>query len=1117
MSSEDINMVSQILKGITNPDKQIRTEAVNKLQELRQNLGALTYCLLQIAQLPSNTNEEELIKTTSLVICRKILDIDDIEPWKKIDNNLKNQIKLTSLEIFIQENKENQKRKIADVITQIIDKVSDCDEDWEDLKKLSLNLININPNDDSKIIQINYTLKLLTDGTGFLYELLKENFDKFIPYLSTIFQSHQLKLKVTASNFISELITFGDKEDLKILKPLLFNILQSTLEIFTNNKEELLKEILQILIEMCSIEPKLFKPHFQDLFTLCKKIIDKTDFEDEKIRELAFEVIVNLIEEESTLLKKRKDDLKILCEMIYKYALEMNKEIDNSWYNPSGNNYSEIEPIEEENVQFSQGLIERLIEALGIDEIQSILMEIINNLIQNNNWIYKYIGLFSFSCLTSNEEGDLNNIEMAFNLIFSLTKNENPKVRFAAINCINKLSENYNPDFQKKYINQILGLIFEIFPNETILRIQCEMIETLTSFIQFTTSENLIPYISHLLDILFGLFIKDIPLILRKSVIECILVIFSTIEEKSEPYAKKSFEMILRYFAELYKTKSNKFLFGGLIECLTTIGPYTKEDYYKVIPNIVTCIIELVQGISFNNDPIRGDLQNSLERLIPILQDNFKELLPNIVTTVLALIKLKPKVSLSSTPDKEIDINELLNDNNSNNTNENKKKDINVETSDTEDFAESLSLLNTIIEVLDNQFLPYVEEIEKEILPLVINGPTQKIRTKSAKILPNLISLFNDKNQKKEKGILYIQTIFTSIEKEIDNYTCQKFFVYLKEVIDHAGEILQKNELNELFNKIMIFFQNLEKKRLNLVSKKSKKIIKKKSPDDDSDDENLDELIDEDIESLENIQSEIADIIGILFKTHKALSGDIINIIIKDVLPKYVNSTSNFETKMGLYITDDLIEYLGQETLNNIWDDLYNLIVNLCKKEDNGIRQSASYGIGVFAKFTKNNFDKYCEGLLNALKEGITITYNENDDEESYGLAQDNIIASIGKILFYQFNSEIVKKYINELVEIWINNLPIKFDKTEGEQQHEWLCDMVLMKRELIPEKCYIQVFKVLCIVYNSKYSNQVINEKIVKIFNLVKDDENLKNVIEQIYNFSEQNLKNKLEILIKQ
>jgi hypothetical protein len=40
-------MVSEILSGITNISKEIRTASMNKLQELRKNLGELTFCLLQ--------------------------------------------------------------------------------------------------------------------------------------------------------------------------------------------------------------------------------------------------------------------------------------------------------------------------------------------------------------------------------------------------------------------------------------------------------------------------------------------------------------------------------------------------------------------------------------------------------------------------------------------------------------------------------------------------------------------------------------------------------------------------------------------------------------------------------------------------------------------------------------------------------------------------------------------------------------------------------------------------------------------------------------------------------------------------------------------------------------
>ena len=102
MSSEDISLVSKILAGVNSTDATIRTEAAKKLGELRQNLGAISFCLLQISSLQATTPEEVTVKTTALVILRKILDLEGEEKWKAIDNNLKEQIKKKALEAIPQ-------------------------------------------------------------------------------------------------------------------------------------------------------------------------------------------------------------------------------------------------------------------------------------------------------------------------------------------------------------------------------------------------------------------------------------------------------------------------------------------------------------------------------------------------------------------------------------------------------------------------------------------------------------------------------------------------------------------------------------------------------------------------------------------------------------------------------------------------------------------------------------------------------------------------------------------------------------------------------------------------------------------------------------------------------
>ena len=111
MSNEDISMVCDVLLGISNPNKDIRTNSVNKLLELSKNLGALTYCLIEIASKTATNDKEKIVKTTALVIARKIVDTKKDNDWKEIDNNLKEKIKNNILNLLNSEADPSQNSK----------------------------------------------------------------------------------------------------------------------------------------------------------------------------------------------------------------------------------------------------------------------------------------------------------------------------------------------------------------------------------------------------------------------------------------------------------------------------------------------------------------------------------------------------------------------------------------------------------------------------------------------------------------------------------------------------------------------------------------------------------------------------------------------------------------------------------------------------------------------------------------------------------------------------------------------------------------------------------------------------------------------------------------------
>ena len=1127
MSNEDISMVCNVLLGITNPNKEIRTNSVNKLQELSNNLGALTYCLIDIASKVATNDKEKIVKTTALVIGRKILDTQKADHWKKIDSQLKNKIKINILNLLNSETDPSQNSKICDFIIVIMEKVLDSEEKWPELFSLVLTIYNYDPDDNSKTIQIRTLLKLLIGGTGYMYYKISETYSKLIPYLEKLLDSEiEMKIKALAAEFICELISFCDDNEIKLFNEAIKRIIDNIYKCYLmkdNMPEDCVKKFLELCINEETVEPSLFSPYFKNIFTLGQNLIAKKDYDDEKIRELAFELILNLIEEKPSLFKSKKKDSKLLTpflEMIFNYALEFDKSSDQSWAVPRGNDYDSdnIEDSTDEKIIFALSVIDRIIECMGIDDCEKELKDLLGIYLQKS-WEYQYFALYALGNYSKYDE-EISKVEKIFSILFNLTTSPEPKLRFSSLHCINVFCSSYSSLFQAQTINQLIPLFVNLLKKETILRIQCEILAALISFIQFTKSEDLKPYVKDLFNLLFILFKQNnIPVIIRKLVSEAILEITSTMEDEISPYAPLAFDLILNYFVEVYKNKINQILYGVLIECITSLGIYVKEKYYPVVPEIVKCIVEIVKGFNIDKiDPIKADLTNSLNRLIDVLKDNFKHLLPNLIETIFTLIKLRPKMAISSSPNEQFDINKILEEEEKE---EEKTKEKEIKTSETEELVSSLTLLNTFIVSMGSGFLPYYEKFENEIIQLLPFKYDNKVKTKTAKILPNLISIITDNDIKTKKGKEYIKLLIEGIKNELNYHVVEKFFVNLKKVIENCGQILNKNELNELFKNVNEIFEEKKKKRNQLCSCKKQK---KRHNDDDEDDCNIQDLIEEDIEDLESIQTEIADCIGILLKTHKPLADEIISNILKEIIPVYSNSENMFEVKMGLYMVDDLIEYIGQDMLGDEnWNLMFNIITKLVTNKDNSIRQAAAYGIGNFAKFTTKNFDNYSKALIDSIYNAMNIKNEDEDDEEndeeydSFGIAFDNMVAALGKIINYQFNSQVVQAAISELVNKWIMNLPIKYDKVEMGPQHEWLVDLFVMKRQLIKESLYQKYFETVAKIYENKNSSDKLNEKIKNLFNeFVQKDNNLKQVVDNIYKNSDDNIKKKLEKLIK-
>jgi hypothetical protein len=335
MSTEDISIVISVINGVLNPNNEIRNSYVAKLDELRKNTPALLYCLVKILEndwSSQDQNEVKKTKTVAAVLARKLVVIKEDElvsqPWIEMPAELKQQIKTSLLGIFLKESDQNINLKVCDIIVQVGVNCFENDESWNELLQLLVDILkmNLEITPQTNYLQLDSALLIMAGIFSFVFDDMMKHIDLIVASFRNYLNQGDMSLRTRTARAISEIISFCDKKELKYFNEFILPILETTLkclEASVNGGDSLkaennLKYSLKSITEISSSHPVLFKKHFGDLFTLMCNVSQTKGFTDENIREMGFEVIINLVERRNGLLLKDEARLKILLELIYK-------------------------------------------------------------------------------------------------------------------------------------------------------------------------------------------------------------------------------------------------------------------------------------------------------------------------------------------------------------------------------------------------------------------------------------------------------------------------------------------------------------------------------------------------------------------------------------------------------------------------------------------------------------------------------------------------------------------------------------------------------------------------------------------------------------------------------
>jgi len=422
----------------------------------------------------------------------------------------------------------------------------------------------------------------------------------------------------------------------------------------------------------------------------------------------------------------------------------------------------------------------------------------------------------------------------------------------------------------------------------------------------------------------------------------------------------------------------------------------------------------------------------------------FGPYLPAVIPSLFQMATLNPEMSIQGS-DRVGDIVDVLSEVKP--AGDLTEKKMNVNTDEMEEKDVAIQMLAVFIDELGAVFAPYAETASKILLAMIDYEANDSIRNSVAGALPGLVKCVKEADPNaiqllQTMSKMFLDSLWKAInnETETDTLICQ--VQAAKEIIDEVGEGLLPQETVDALSKLLIDMYHKSDERI----KENNDLAKNETAEDEDDkiEEDDLEVLKEENNNEYDLQLSIAEIVGILFKTHGPLSGNLIQELFTNILPPALSSTEKNKTKFGLFIMDDMVEFLGPALLGDHYFTVAKEIIKYCGSPVAAIRQAASYGIGIMAEKAGANFATIANDCLNGLKVAIEFQMPASVKEKKTKVkqfmhAKDNAVSALGKVIKFQVQNVDTKA----LIPNWLGLLPIKNDVEEAKYQNELLTHLI--------------------------------------------------------------------------
>lgn len=1017
--SDAANVLEQLLSGLSATDNQVRASAEKLLDSEWMNPDKVGMLLLFLAEHATLSPEDHtrafsavLLRRLSLKCPKNATSVTD-RNIAHIEEPIREHIRNILLQGFVSQQSNTTRHKLCDVISEVAKEDSSPQGSWPQLIPA---LFEATLNPDASFRESAFRVFSAAP------ELIdKSHLNQVSSIFVTAFEDDNDDVRIAACLAFVAYFQGLPKSSWQSLAPLLPGLLNSLPRFLQNDQGDALGTVLEHLIELVELAPKMFKDMFPTIIEFCAAVSKNKDMEG-AARMSALELLTTFSEVSPAMCKRvpafTDNIVLITLSMLTEVSIDDDEAAE--W-----NNLDDTEADGEDEAEYESArlALDRVALRLNGQSLAGPLFQYLPAMLQSQEWRERHAALMALSSVAEGcVDSLMGEIPRLLDMVLPTLNDPHSRVQYAGCNAVGQMSTDFANVIQKIAGDRILPALISKLTTLSTFRVQAHAAAALVNFCEAATKETLEPYLDSLLTNLLGLLQSP-----KRYVQEQILITIATIADAAQTKFIKYYDSLMPLLLGVLKSdlgdESNE-IKGKCIECSTLIAlAVGKEKFAPDFTDIVQVFGALQESLLEADNPILSYLGHGWSRICKVMGKDFLPLMPIVLPPLLEAAKAAQDISLVDEDEAEhfhnsdeFDVIQLSG------------KLIAVHTAVLDEKVTAIDLLRSYASQLGGEFLPWVPEVVQEIcVPALEFYLHDGVRGLAALTLASMLRCSVQATGRTSTNTLEIWSQISN--KLVDALTSEPipellvaYYTALVDSIQVLGEdCLLELQLTKLARSINANLMEIYER------------VKSRENDDDEYAEDIEEGDDEYTD--EELLDEISKTASAIFKSSKAAFLGPFQVLAPTV-GKLANDDNTSMKVCGLSIVCEAVEYCGPAFAP--YRDIFTpAITESLLSPLAELRQAAAYFVGVAALHGGDEYQNFCVSSLQPMFKMIAVP-DARADENVY--ATENCVTAVAKVC-HRHGSCLPN--LGEILQQWIAFLPIAQDEEAAPFAYRFLGELM--------------------------------------------------------------------------